>query len=65
MPRYVAMEWPDARVVEINLDDEVAIRTDELSVTTLRVGCVDDSTVPGSNAFREHIEIMAFKMVSK
>jgi len=59
VPRDVAVHRPHARVVELDLDDEVTAGADELGVAALRVLGVDDLAVPGSGAFGEDVHVVA------
>jgi len=60
VPRHVTVQRPHARVVEVDLDDEVAVRPDELRVATLWVGLVDDRrAVPASDALGEDLHVVA------
>jgi len=60
MPRDMAMQRPDAWVIEIELDDEVAIGTDELGVAALGVRGVDDgAAIPGTFAFGQNLHVVA------
>lgn len=60
MPSHVAMKGPHARVVEVNLDHEVAAGLDELCVPTLRVTGVDYGlVVPRAASFGEDLHVVA------
>ena len=67
MPGDVAMERPHAGVIGLVLEHDIArsgrgAGLDELHVTTLGVGLMDDGTVPGADALGENVEIVAVEM---
>ena len=56
MPSDMAMEWPNAWVIGVKLDNKVAWSTgdrvvsgDELHISALRVAWIHDGTVPFTN----------------
>lgn len=59
VPRDVAVDRPDARVVELDLHNKVAAGADELGVTALRVAGVDELAVPLAGAFGEDVHVVA------
>lgn len=67
MPRDVAMERPNARIVSIVLQHDVPgsgrrARLDELHVAALGVSLVDDGAVPSSDSFCKDVEVVAVQM---
>lgn len=67
MPRDVAVEGPRAGVVGVVLQDNVrrvgrGATLDQLGVAALRVGLVDDFTIPLSEPLSEHVEVVAVQM---
>lgn len=47
MPGDVAVERPDARIVGVDLHDEVTVGREQLRIPARRILRVDDRTVPG------------------
>lgn len=61
VPGNVTVERPETPVVKLDLNNEVAVGLDELSIATLRVRRVcDGDTVPSSETLTEdlHVEAM-------
>ena len=58
MPDHMTVEHPHARVIEIELHNEVSIRTNELSVSSLWVTRVDDGSVPRAYSFGEDLHVV-------
>lgn len=61
VPGDVAVEGPDAGL-GVELEDEMAIRADELDIAALRVGGSHDGAIPGAEAFVEDVEVVAVEM---
>ena len=67
MPRNMAMERPDAWVIGVVLQNDVAGLSscpwaDDLHVAALGVLLVDDGAVPETGAFGEDVEVVAVEM---
>ena len=63
MPRSMAMERPDARIVKVILHDEVPVCAHELHVAALRIVGIDDrGAIPVSVAFGEDLHIVSVKV---
>ena len=67
VPSDMTVKRPDAWVVGIELDDNVAgvggaAAREDLHVATLRVGRVGDGSVPVSRALCQDLEVMAVEM---
>lgn len=58
MPRDMAMERPDARIVAVVLHDEIPVRLQQLDVPPLRIIGVHHAPVPGAHALVEHIHVV-------
>jgi hypothetical protein len=69
VPCDVAMHWPDTRVVLVPLKNDVAWSAvgktglHKLNITTLGIGCVDDSAIPLTKTLSENMEIVTVKML--
>ena len=65
----MAVEWPHAWIVFLELENHVAVvacavgRGNDVDVAHLGVGWVDDGAVPGADARGEDIEVVAVKML--
>jgi hypothetical protein len=60
MPSDVAMQRPDPRVVQVKLQDQIPIGTDELRIAALRVvGVNDGGTVPLTWTFGEDLHVLS------
>lgn len=58
MPGNVTVEGPDTPVVELDLDNEIAVGLDKLGIAALRViGVCDGDTVPGSDTLAEDLHV--------
>lgn len=57
-----SLEWPDSRVVGIELNDNVSVGPHLLDVTALRVVAVHDDTVPGPCALGQDVHVETVKM---
>ena len=68
MPRDVAMERPDARVIGVVLQNNVARLSeryglaDDLHITALRVSLMGDRAIPETGAFGEDVEVVAVEV---
>ena len=67
MPRNVAMERPDARIIGLVLQNDIArvsscAWADELHVAALGVLLVNDGAVPETVAFGEDVEVVAVEV---
>ena len=67
MPRNMAVERPHTRVVSVVLQHDIARRSSgttlhNLHVATLGIRLVDDFAVPGPDALRKDVEVMAVQM---
>lgn len=59
MPDNMTVEHPHARIVEVELDNEISIRTNKLGVSPLWIAWVDDSSIPGTNTLGEDLHVVA------
>ena len=67
MPRDMAMERPDARIIREILQHDITRRArratlDELHVAPLGIGLVGDCSVPGTDALGQDVEVVAVEM---
>ena len=67
MPRDMAMERPDAWIIRVVLEHDVArrcggARLDELDVAALRVLLMGDGAVPGADALGQDVEVVSVQV---
>jgi hypothetical protein len=63
VPCHMTVESPDTWIVELELNDKVALWADDLCVTALRIGCVADCPVPTADAFCEDLHVVAVNVL--
>lgn len=59
MPRNMTMQWPSSRVICLDLKHDMLTSRKLLYVSSLRIGGVDNSTIPVPRALMEDHEIVA------
>lgn len=57
-----SLEWPDSRMIGIELNDNVSVGPHLLDVTALRVVAVHDDTVPGPCALGQDVHVEAVEV---
>lgn len=59
MPGNMAVEWPNAGIIRLELQDDMSARSQHLCVSTLWIlGIYDRRAVPGTVTLSKDLEIM-------